>query len=239
MTTRRPFGWKLRQRANQWTAEHTAVLTGRHKTVTTSMLRSPENRHTAAKYRRTFIQTKRICTYGNFEKREEGSFNDTPKFAPRTWLSLTVACARSRSRHRSQTSDSRNIHCTSWPEIRRCRWSALSPPWQSRLPESVASEAGAVTPERKTRSFQSPGDVSPIQVHVGGVGEVCFFSLCRPTQKKLRAEWQVAAGLCIWANWKMQMKYFWCQKTGRQREETGKNSVGDEEIGLQQWTQRW
>lgn len=47
---------------------------------------------------------------------------------------LTVACARSRSHHRSQTSDSRNIRCTFWPEIRHFRrsgellWSVLSPP---------------------------------------------------------------------------------------------------------------
>lgn len=60
---------------------------------------------------------------------------------------LTAACARSRSHRRSQTSDSRSIHCTCWPEIRRCRrcgelrWSALGPPWQSRLPALIASGA--------------------------------------------------------------------------------------------------
>lgn len=37
--------------------------------------------------------------------------------------SLTVACARSRFHHRSQTSDSRNIRCTFWPEIRHFRQS--------------------------------------------------------------------------------------------------------------------
>lgn len=67
---------------------------------------------------------------------------------------LTAACARSRSHRRSQTSDSRSIHCTCWPEIRRCRrcgelrWSALGPPWQSRLPALIASGADR-TPGRE------------------------------------------------------------------------------------------
>lgn len=66
---------------------------------------------------------------------------------------LTVACGRSRSHHRSRMTDSRNIHCTFWPEIRRCRrtgelrWSALSPPWQSRLPGLIASKGWSAKKE--------------------------------------------------------------------------------------------
>lgn len=55
--------------------------------------------------------------------------------------------------------DSRNIHCTFWPENRRCRrtwvlrWSALSLPWRSCLPGLIASEAAlpkrSPLPERK------------------------------------------------------------------------------------------
>lgn len=92
-------------------------------------------------------------------------------------VSLTVVCDRSRSHHRSRMTDSRNIHCTCWPEIRRCRrpgelrWSAWSPPSQSRLPELIASEGDlperSGLPERKVRSFKPPpppGVVSPCTV---------------------------------------------------------------------------
>lgn len=86
------------------------------------------------------------------------------------WCLLTAACARSRSHRRSQTSGSRNIHCTCWPETRCCRrwggelrWSALSPPWQSLLPALSAS--GVVrTPRQEKRRKESPrkaGKVSP------------------------------------------------------------------------------
>lgn len=85
---------------------------------------------------------------------------------------LTVACARSRPRshHRSQMSDSRNIHCTFWPETRHFRrsgellWSAVSPPLQTALPGLIASEGVAPPPspkkghpERKARSSNPPG----------------------------------------------------------------------------------
>lgn len=79
---------------------------------------------------------------------------DQSYLLPKRLRLLTAACARSRSHRRSQTSDSRNIRCTCWPETRRCRrrgevrWSALSPPWQSLLPALSAS--GAVrTPDKE------------------------------------------------------------------------------------------
>ena len=181
-------------------------------------------------------------------------------------VSLTVACARSRSHRRSQTSGSRNIHCTFWPEIRRCRrtgelrWSALSPPWQSRLPGLIASEGDLPKNEwtplgEKRRSSSSSSSssfffffsTSPFQVHLGGMEE--FVSAHADELQK----WQPDEELFNKTDWRMQM---WSEKRkgkekGGQKRAAGWWGVrcevwgGDvrremQRTGLQQWTwRRW
>lgn len=128
-------------RINQTAAEHTAELTDNQCSA-----QQNNNNPLFCRYSPKFgnyrgeIINRLICHICIFQK-----------FSP----SLTVACARSRSHHRSQTSDSRNIRCTFWPEIRHFRrsgellWSALSPPLQSALPGLIASE-GVMSPPTST-----------------------------------------------------------------------------------------
>lgn len=155
-------------------------------------------------------------------------------------VSLTVACGRSRFHHRSQMSDSRNIHCTFWPEIRRCRWSALSPPWQSRLPGLIASEADLAkqerTPGEKDALFLKPGWYLRLWMpHLFRCILEVWESFCRPTHLRSCEQsdrWPMDSiygqtEKCKWSKLgaKKQAGNVW-----------GGNIVGDEEIGLQQWT---
>lgn len=139
-------------------------------------------------------------TESNFPRPKHNLFaSNLPKWRPEVcWgFSLTAPCDRSRSHRRSRTSDSRNIHCTSWPEIRRCRragerrWSALGPPWRSRLPGLIASEGEVSkkesTPGEKDALFYKRGQfVVPVSARrFTYSGACCRFGrviLCQPTQ---------------------------------------------------------
>lgn len=150
------------------------------------------------------------------------SHSTSAHLQPWSFPALTVACARSRSHHRWQTSDSRNTRCTFWPEIRRCRrtgellrrrWSALSPPWQSRLPGLIASEGDLAKrsglPQRKTRFLSSKKQkekrkrkrknvmcsCANATLTYSGASRRCGAGVCfvlsAHAEQRLRAKWQL------------------------------------------------